>query len=74
MMARPCRIDTVQFRRRLNDQERAVLLSAGAGCLADGFHFMLAVYAHLHGQGFRPGNDIDSIMVCNYDDQLIDRK
>jgi len=28
----------------------------------------------LHGQGFRPGNDIDSIMVCNYDDQLIDRK
>ena len=73
-MVRPCKVDTVQFRRRLNDQERTVLLSAGGGCLTDGFHFMLAVYAHLHGQGFRPGMDIDRLIVCNYDDQLIDRK
>jgi hypothetical protein len=74
MMARPCKIDTVQFRRRLNGQERAVLLSAGSGCLTDGFHFMLAVYAHLHGQGFRPGMDIERLVVCNYDDQVIDRE
>ena len=72
-MARPCQIDTVQFRRRLNDQERAVLLSAGAGDLTDGFHFILAVYAQVHGQGFRPGDSIKRVIVCNDQDQTMDR-
>jgi len=71
-MARPCKIDTIQFRRKLSDAERAVLLSAGAGCLTDGFHFMLAVYAHVHGQGFRPGMDPERVIVCNHEDQTID--
>ena len=71
-MSRPCQIDTVQFRRKLSDVERAVLLSAGAGDLTDGFHFMLAVYAHVHGQGFRPGDDLERVIVCNDEDQIVD--
>jgi len=73
-MSRPCQIDTVQFRRRLSDPERAVLLSAGAGDLTDGFHFILAVYAHVHGQGFRPNMDIERLIVCNDDDLVTDSR
>ena len=71
-MARPCKIDTVQFRRRLNDAERAVLLAAGAGCLTEGFHHILMVYAHVHGQGFRPGMDPERVIVCNHEDMEVD--
>lgn len=57
-MVRPCKVDTVQFRRRLNDQERAILLAAGAGCLTRGFRNMLDVYAALHNLGYRPDSNI----------------
>jgi len=60
-MARPCKLDTVEFRRILRDPERTILLSAGAGDLTQGFHLMMEIYAHLHAQGFRPGDAIDGI-------------
>jgi hypothetical protein len=60
-MARPCKIDTVNFRRTLRDPERAILLSAGAGDISQGFYLMLEIYARLHAQGFRPGDDVNDI-------------
>ena len=65
-MARPCKIDTVNFFRRLKDDERAVLLAAGAGDLSQGFRDMLAIYTVLHNAGFRPGDDVrDWILIAN---------
>ena len=65
-MARPCKIDTVNFFRRLKDDERAVLLAAGAGDLSQGFRDMLAIYTVLHNAGFRPGDDISAwILIAN---------
>jgi hypothetical protein len=60
-MPRPCKIDTVNFRRTLRDPERAILLSAGAGDISQGFYLMLEIYARLHAQGFRPGDDVNDI-------------
>jgi hypothetical protein len=60
-MARPCKLDTVEFRRLLRDPERAILLAAGAGDLTQGFYLVLEIYAHLHAQGFRPGDSVDDI-------------
>jgi hypothetical protein len=60
-MARPCKIDTVEFRRLLRDPERAILLAAGAGDLTQGFYLVLEIYAHLHAQGFRPGDNVNDI-------------
>ena len=57
-MARPCKIDTVEFQRKLSDDDRTILLTAGAGDLTRGFRDMLAIYAALHNAGFRPGDDI----------------
>jgi hypothetical protein len=57
-MARPCKIDTVEFQRKLSDDDRAILLTAGAGDLTRGFRDILAIYAALHNAGFRPGDDI----------------
>lgn len=62
-MARPCKLDTVNFFRRINDDERAVLLAAGAGDLSEGFRNMLAIYTVLHNQGFRPGDSLESITI-----------
>tara|TARA_R110000868_G_C10829967_1_gene759306 strand:+ start:850 stop:1065 length:216 start_codon:yes stop_codon:yes gene_type:complete len=64
-MARPCKIDTVNFYRKLRDPERAILLSAGAGDLSQGFYLLLEIYASLHAQGFRPDNDIKGIVLMN---------
>ena len=58
-MVRPCKIDTVEFQRKLSDADRAILLSAGGGCLTRGFKDMLVIYAALHNAGFRPGDDIN---------------
>lgn len=72
-MARPCKIDTVNFFRRLKDDERAILLAAGAGDLSQGFRDMLAIYAALHNAGFRPGDSItDWILIANDNDSHVD--
>jgi hypothetical protein len=62
-MARPCKIDTVNFFRRLKDDERAILLAAGAGDLSEGFRNLLAIYAALHNAGFRPGDSLERISI-----------
>ena len=72
-MARPCKIDTVNFFRRLKDDERAILLAAGAGDLSQGFRDMLAIYAALHNAGFRPGDDVNAwILIANDNDSRLD--
>jgi len=65
-MPRPCKLDTVQFRRKLLAPERDILLVAGQGDLTRGFHFLLELYAHLHAQGLRPNRPLESVMLCNY--------
>ena len=57
-MARPCKIDTVEFQRKLSDDDRTILLTAGAGDLTRGFKNMLAIYAALHNAGFRADDDV----------------
>ena len=62
-MVRPCKLDTVNFFRRISDGERAVLLAAGAGDLSEGFRNLLAIYTVLHNQGFRPGDSLERISI-----------
>ena len=62
-MVRPCKIDTVNFFRRIDDQERAILLAAGGGDISRGFRDLLAIYATLHNHGFRPGDDVNDWLV-----------
>ena len=72
-MARPCKIDTVNFFRRLKDDERAILLAAGAGDLSQGFRDMLAIYTVLHNAGFRPGDNVSEwILIANENDSHVD--
>ena len=54
-MPRPCKLDTVQFRRKLTPAQRAVILAAGAGDMTRGFHELLDFYARAHNEGYRPG-------------------
>lgn len=62
-MVRPCKVDTVNFFRRIDDQERAILLAAGAGDISRGFRDLLAIYATLHNAGFRPGDNVNDWLV-----------
>jgi len=64
-MARPCKIDTVEFQRKLNDQDRAILLTAGAGDLTRGFRELLSIYTVLHNAGFRPGDDLEAMLFSD---------
>jgi hypothetical protein len=59
VMARPCKLDTVEFQRKLSDDDRAILLTAGAGDLTRGFKNLLSIYTVLHNAGFRPDDDIE---------------
>lgn len=68
-MARPCKLDTVQFRRKLSDAHRQILLAAGAGDLTRGFDFVLELYVHAHALGFRPNQPLDFVhIVTNEND------
>jgi hypothetical protein len=62
-MPRPCKLDTKYFNRVIGDAERTTLLTAGAGDLTQGFHFLLALYGHLHAQGFRPTDSLSNITI-----------
>lgn len=70
VMARPCLNTTRQFRRVIGDDERAILLSAGQGDLTRGFYLLLDIYAHIHNQGFRPGDDLASIHQVTNENEL----
>jgi hypothetical protein len=60
-MGRPCRLDTVNFDRKLKDAERAILLTAGQGDLTRGFHTVLEIYRVLHNKGYRPDMPMDAV-------------
>ena len=65
-MARPPKIDTVQFRRKLNNPMLQILLSAGQGNISRGFENLLSLYQYLHGIGYRTDNPLESIgLVTN---------
>jgi hypothetical protein len=69
-MARPCKLDTVEFQRKLSDQDRAILLAAGAGDLTRGFKELLSIYTVLHNAGFRPGDDLESMLFSENENAL----
>jgi hypothetical protein len=64
-MVRPCKLDTVEFQRKLNDQDRAVLLTAGQGDLTRGFKELLSIYTALHNAGFRPGDNVEDMLFSD---------
>jgi hypothetical protein len=62
-MPRPCKPDTVQFRRKLTPAQRAIIRTAGAGDLTRGFDELMAIYSHLYALGYRPGMPPSSIVI-----------
>jgi len=65
-VARPPKIDTVQFRRKLDNPMLQILLSAGQGNISRGFENLLSLYQYLHGIGYRTDNPLESIgLVTN---------
>jgi hypothetical protein len=64
-MVRPCKLDTVEFQRKLTDQDRAILLTAGQGDLTRGFKELLSIYTVLHNAGFRPGDNVEDMLFSD---------
>ena len=65
-MARPPKADTVQFRRKLDNPKLQILLSAGQGNISQGFETVLALYQHVHSQGYRADDPVERIgLVTN---------
>jgi hypothetical protein len=65
-MARPPKADTVQFRRKLDNPKLQILLSAGQGNISQGFETVLALYQHVHSQGYRADEPLETIgLVTN---------
>jgi hypothetical protein len=62
-----CKVDTVQFRRKLGDGDRAILLAAGSGDITIGFQRILAVYRHVHGLGLRQSDPVEIIGLRNFE-------
>ena len=78
-MGMPPRLDTVQFSRKINDEERSVLLAAGNGNITVGFKELIRVYAELYNLGFKrdmnvfefiQGEDMDYTEELNQDDSI----
>jgi hypothetical protein len=63
MPGRYPQIDTVQFRRKLDNPKRNILLAAGQGNITKGFENILAIYQHLHSIGYRVDNPLDQIAL-----------
>jgi hypothetical protein len=65
-MARPPKVDTVQFRRKLDNPKLQILLSAGQGNISQGFENLIALYQYLHGIGYRTNSPFETIgLVTN---------
>ena len=65
-MARPPKVDTVQFRRKLDNPKLQILLSAGQGNISTGFENLLTLYHYLHCLGYRTDSPLESIgLVTN---------
>ena len=68
-MVRPCKLNTTRFYRVIDAETRNIMLTAGNGCLSTGFHHMLAMYALVHNQGYRPSMPLDRIVFKAYDEK-----
>ena len=67
-MSRPPKVDTIQFRRKLDNPKLQILLSAGQGNISQGFENLLTLYQYLHGIGYRTDSPLESIgLVTNLD-------
>ena len=64
-MVRPCKLNTIEFQRKLTDADRAILLSAGQGDLTQGFHCVMNIYSTLHNLGYRPDIDISEWLLSD---------
>ena len=65
-MARPPKVDTVQFRRKLDNPKLQILLSAGQGNISQGFENLLSLYHYLHSLGYRTDSPLETIgLVTN---------
>jgi hypothetical protein len=65
-MPRPPKSDTVQFRRKLDNPKLQILLAAGQGNISQGFENILALYQHVHSQGYRSDEPLETIgLVTN---------
>jgi len=72
-MARPPKVDTVQFRRKLDNPKLQILLSAGQGNISQGFENLLSLYHYLHGIGYRTDSPLESIgLVTNLNEKKRD--
>ena len=65
-MSRPPKVDTVQFRRKLDNPKLQILLSAGHGNISQGFENLLTLYHYLHCLGYRTDSPLECIgLVTN---------
>ena len=72
-MSRPPKVDTVQFRRKLDNPKLQILLSAGQGNISQGFENLMALYQYLHGIGYRTDSPLETIgLVTNLDEKKRD--
>ena len=72
-MARPPKVDTIQFRRKLDNPKLQILLSAGKGNISQGFENLLSLYHYLHGIGYRTDSPLETIgLVTNLDEKKRD--
>ena len=67
MHGRYPQIDTIQFRRKLDNPKRNILLAAGKGNITKGFENILAIYQHLHSIGYRVDNPLEQIALVTID-------
>ena len=72
-MARPPKVDTVKFRRKLDNPKLQILLSAGQGNISTGFENLLTLYHYLHCLGYRTDSPLETIgLVTNRDEKKRD--
>lgn len=59
---RPASANTVYFTRKLDQPARAILASAGAGDISQGFKNVLDIYRALYLRGYDSTQDIDCFL------------
>ena len=62
-MPRPSTPQTRYFQRTLTAPEKLILLAAGEGNICRGFENVLALYQHVHNQGFRPDMEMSILNI-----------
>jgi hypothetical protein len=62
-MGRPSTPNTKYFQRTLSSPEKQIMLAAGEGNLCRGFENILAIYQHVHNQGFRPDMELSFLII-----------